>query len=144
MPVMAEVDCDDDTVTRVVTLPEEIRDDRGHFCVYDEKFIRRHDGDQPQIHAHCVAGPRCEYDHLRAGPPVNWPKSSAREEALTSPRPTRSTLRPPLRRAQTLTAGRRAPGSRRAGRGAAAEPGAAEPQTLNAGTAVRPRAAACA
>jgi len=28
--------------------------------------------------------------------------------------------------------------------GAAAEPGAAEPQTVNAGTAVRPRAAACA
>jgi len=28
MPVMVEVDCDDDTVTRVVTLPEEIRDDR--------------------------------------------------------------------------------------------------------------------
>jgi hypothetical protein len=28
MPVMAEVDCDDDTVTRVVVLPEEIRDDR--------------------------------------------------------------------------------------------------------------------
>jgi hypothetical protein len=34
MPVMVEVDRDDDTVTRVVTLPEEIRedrDDRGHF-----------------------------------------------------------------------------------------------------------------
>lgn len=48
MPVMVEVDCDDDTVTRVVTLPEEIREDRddlGHFCVYDEKFIRRHDDD---------------------------------------------------------------------------------------------------
>jgi deoxyinosine 3'endonuclease (endonuclease V) len=28
VPVMAEVDCDDDTVTRVVVLPEEIRDDR--------------------------------------------------------------------------------------------------------------------
>lgn len=54
MPVMVEVDCDDDTVTRVITLPEEIREDRddlGHFCVYDEKFIRRHDNDQPQTHA---------------------------------------------------------------------------------------------
>src|ERR1017187_6258400 len=44
----------------------------------------------------CVAGPRCEYDHLRAGAPVNWPKSSEREEALTSPGPTTSTLRPAL------------------------------------------------
>ncbi|MFF9410749.1 hypothetical protein ACF1B0_35270, partial [Streptomyces anandii] len=28
MPVMVEVDCDDDKVTRVVTLPEEVREDR--------------------------------------------------------------------------------------------------------------------
>ena len=85
MPVMVEVDCDDDTVTRVVTLPEEIREDRddlGHFCVYDEKFIRRHDDDQPQTHAHSVAGPHWEYDHLRAGPPVNWPKTSEWEEGF--------------------------------------------------------------
>ena len=85
MPVMVEVDCDDDTVTRVVTLPEEIREDRddlGHFCVYDEKFIPRHDNDQPQTHAYCVAGPRWEYDHLRAGPPVNWPKISEWEEGF--------------------------------------------------------------
>jgi hypothetical protein len=85
IPVMVEVDCDDDTVTPVVTLPEEIRDDRddrGHFCVYDEKFIRRHDDDQPQTHARCVAGPRWEYDHLRARPPVNWSKSSEWEEVF--------------------------------------------------------------
>lgn len=85
MPVMVEVDCDDDTVTRVVTLPEEIREDRddlGHFCVYDEKFIRRHDDDQPQTHAYCVAGPQWEYDHLRAGPPVNWPKSTEWQEGF--------------------------------------------------------------
>ncbi len=84
MPVMVEVDCGDDTVTRVVTLPEEIRedrDDRGHFCVYDEKFLR-HDDDQPQTHAYCVAEPRWEYDHLRAGPPVNWPKPSEWEEGF--------------------------------------------------------------
>ncbi|MEV5749129.1 SDR family NAD(P)-dependent oxidoreductase [Actinoallomurus sp. NPDC052308] len=45
MPVMVEVDPDTDQATRVVTLPEEIRDDRddmGGFCVYDEKFVRRH------------------------------------------------------------------------------------------------------
>ena len=48
----------------------EDRDDLGHFCVYDEKFIRRHDDDQPQTHAYCVAGPHWEYDHLRAGPPA--------------------------------------------------------------------------
>jgi len=44
MPVMVEVDCDVDRVRRVVTLPEEIRADRddvGHFCVYDERFVRR-------------------------------------------------------------------------------------------------------
>lgn len=76
MPVMVEVDCDADRVTRVVTLPEEIRedrDDRGHFLVYDERFIRRHDDDQPQTHAFCVAEPQWLYDHLRAGPPQNWP-----------------------------------------------------------------------
>lgn len=85
MPVMVEVNCDDDTMTRVVTLPAEIREDRddlGHFCVYDEKFIRRHDDDQPQTHAYCVAEPRWEYDHLRAGPPVNWPKISEWEEGF--------------------------------------------------------------
>jgi hypothetical protein len=33
-----------------VALLEEIREDRdnlGHFCVYDEQFIRRHGDDQP-------------------------------------------------------------------------------------------------
>lgn len=29
MPVMVEVDCDSDEATRVVTLPEEIQEDRG-------------------------------------------------------------------------------------------------------------------
>jgi hypothetical protein len=52
------------------------------FGGQNEKFIRRHDGDQPQTHAHCVARPRCEYDHLRAGPPVNWPKISEWEEGF--------------------------------------------------------------
>jgi hypothetical protein len=37
MPVMVEIDVDDDKVTRVVTLPEEVREDRddmGHFLIY--------------------------------------------------------------------------------------------------------------
>ncbi|MEU7856931.1 hypothetical protein [Nonomuraea sp. NPDC049141] len=45
-----------------------------HFLVYDAKFVRRHDDDQPWLHAFSEAGPRGEYDHLRAGPPGNWPK----------------------------------------------------------------------
>ncbi|MGH3673064.1 MAG: hypothetical protein ACRDSH_20960 [Pseudonocardiaceae bacterium] len=61
MPVMVEVDCDSDEIARVVTIPEEIREDRdgmGHFCVYDEKFVRRHSDWQPEVHALCVTEPR--------------------------------------------------------------------------------------
>jgi hypothetical protein len=29
-----------------------------------------------------MAEPRWEYDHLRAGPPVNWPKPSEWKEGL--------------------------------------------------------------
>lgn len=50
MPVMVEVDCDDDEITRIVALPEEARedrDDRGHFLVYDERFVRRPGDEQP-------------------------------------------------------------------------------------------------
>jgi hypothetical protein len=85
MPVMVEVDCDDDEVTRVVTLPEEIREDRddmGHFLVYDEQFIRRYDDEQPQTHAFNVAQPEWPYDHLRAGPPRNWPNPTEWEEGF--------------------------------------------------------------
>jgi hypothetical protein len=56
MPVMVDVDCGDDKVTRVVTLPEEVREDRddmGHFLIYDEKFVRRNGDEQPQVHAFC-------------------------------------------------------------------------------------------
>ncbi|MCX4821338.1 hypothetical protein OG883_15770 [Streptomyces sp. NBC_01142] len=59
MPVMVEVDCDDDKVTGMVTLPEEVRevrDDMGHFLIYDEKFVRRDSDGQPQVHAFCVLG----------------------------------------------------------------------------------------
>jgi hypothetical protein len=82
MPVMVEVDCDDDEVLRVVTLPEELREDRddgGHFLIYDENFVRRHGDEQPQTHASCVAEPLWENDRFRVGPPINWPQSSAWE-----------------------------------------------------------------
>jgi hypothetical protein len=84
MPVMVEVDCDVDRVRRVVTLPEEIRADRddvGHFCVYDERFVRRPDDAQPQVHAFCVARPQWEH-HLRVGPPANWSKTPQWEEGF--------------------------------------------------------------
>jgi hypothetical protein len=84
MPVMVEIDCDDDKVTRVVTLPEEVREDRddmGHFLTYDEKFIRRDSGAQPQLHAFCVGEPRWE-SQFRVGGPVNWPKTDEWEEGF--------------------------------------------------------------
>jgi hypothetical protein len=84
MPVMVEVDCDSDEIARVVTLPEEIREDRddmGHFCVYDEKFVRRHSDAQPEVHALCVTQPRWE-SRFRAGPPLNWPPSRGWEEGF--------------------------------------------------------------
>ncbi|WP_017596446.1 hypothetical protein [Nocardiopsis potens] len=84
MPIMVQVDSDDE-VARVVTLPEEIRedrDDRGDFCVYDADFIRR-DSDSPaSIHAQQAARPEWEYDHLRAGPPKNWPEPVEWEEGF--------------------------------------------------------------
>ncbi len=61
MPVMVEVDCDDDKVIWVVTLPEEVREDRddmGHFLIYDEEFVRRDGDGQPQVHAFCVGEPQ--------------------------------------------------------------------------------------
>lgn len=85
MPIMVEVDCDDDALLRVVTLPEEIRqdrDDRGHFLVYDERFVRRHGDEQPQTHASCVAEPYWEHKRLRVGPPVNWSEALEWEEGF--------------------------------------------------------------
>lgn len=76
MPIMVQVDGDTDEITRVVALPEEIheeRDHRGHFLIYDEKFVRRHSDNQPYVHALCVAEPRWQYENLRFGPPANWP-----------------------------------------------------------------------
>lgn len=88
VPVMVEVDADEDKVTRVVTLPEEVREDRddmGHFLIYDEKFVRRSGDDQPQVHAFCVGEPRWADDRFRVGGPANWPErweaSFGREES---------------------------------------------------------------
>jgi len=85
MPVMVEVDCDDDKITRVVTLPEEIREDRddmGHFLIYDEEFVRRSSDAQPQVHAFCVGEPRWGHPQFRVGGPANWPETSAWEEGF--------------------------------------------------------------
>ncbi|MGW1553960.1 hypothetical protein [Streptomyces sp. NPDC002346] len=85
MPVMVEVDCDDDKVTRVVTLAEEVREDRddmGHFLLYDEKFVRRNSDDQPQLHAFCVGEPRWEHPQFRVDGPVNWLKTEEWEEGF--------------------------------------------------------------
>jgi len=83
MPVMVEVDCEEDEVQRVVMLPNELRrdrDDRGHFLIYDESFIRRRGDSQPQIHASAVAEPYWEHTQFAVGPPLNWPDLSAWEE----------------------------------------------------------------
>lgn len=45
----------------------------GHFLVYDERFRRRHEDEQPQVHASCVAEPRWQHPVFRVGTPVNWP-----------------------------------------------------------------------
>ncbi|MFC9280887.1 hypothetical protein [Streptomyces collinus] len=83
VPVMVEVDCEDDKVTRVVSLPGEIRedrDDRGHFLVYDDKFVRRHDDESPQLEAVSAARPRWEYPQFPVGQPCNWPDMSEWDE----------------------------------------------------------------
>ncbi|MGP4030196.1 hypothetical protein [Actinomadura sp. 3N407] len=85
MPVMAEVDDEADEITRVVTLPEEIREDRddmGNFLIYDDRFVRE-TGDEPApTHAFCVAEPRWEHPQFRVGGPVNWPKTGEWEEGF--------------------------------------------------------------
>ncbi|MFI6393214.1 hypothetical protein [Nonomuraea sp. NPDC050540] len=69
----------------MVTLSEEIRDDLGHFCVYDEKFIRRRMDydpvDQPELQACNVAEPRWN-ERFRVGGPDNWPDTGQLEEGF--------------------------------------------------------------
>lgn len=77
VPVMVEVDVEEDKVTRVVTLPEDVREDRddvGHFLIYGERFVRRDGDEQSQVHAFCVAEPRWAGDRFRVGGPANWPE----------------------------------------------------------------------
>jgi hypothetical protein len=71
----------------VVTLPEEIREDRGHFLIYDERFVRRSGDAQPETHAFCVAEPRREHERFRVGGPVNWPTTGT---PPSTPTPTRA------------------------------------------------------
>jgi hypothetical protein len=87
MPVMVEVDPGTDRITRVVTLPEEIRNDRdemGDFLVYDEKFIRRrmdyNPVDQPELHAWNVADPQWN-SRFRVGGPARALRLSEDERA---------------------------------------------------------------
>lgn len=85
MPVMVEVDCDDDKVTRVVTLPEDVREDRddmGHFLICDEEFVRRDGDGQPEVHAFCVGEPQWEHPQFRVGGPVNWLNTAEWEEGF--------------------------------------------------------------
>lgn len=85
MPIMVEVDVEADEVLRVVTLPDELqpdRDDRGHFLVYDELFVRQSNDAQPQIRASATAEAHAGYARLASGPPANWPDSSAWEEGF--------------------------------------------------------------
>lgn len=74
VPVMVGIDCDNDELTRVVVLPGEAREDRddlGHFCIYDENFVRRHADGQPETHALWVANP--PDGRILPGPPQHWP-----------------------------------------------------------------------
>lgn len=74
VPVMVEVDCDNNEITRLVALPEEAREDRddmGHFLFYDEKFRRQPVDGQIESHALWVANP--PNGRLLPGPPQHWP-----------------------------------------------------------------------
>lgn len=60
IPVMVDVDCDNDEVTRILALPDETREDRddsGHFLFYDEKFVRQSVGGQIEAHVLWFANP---------------------------------------------------------------------------------------
>jgi len=79
MPVMVEVDCEDDEITSVVMLPSEIRldrDDAMELCIYDEAFRRQPGEEQPQMHALYIAGPEWQHPLIRGGSPVNWPPTT--------------------------------------------------------------------
>jgi hypothetical protein len=83
VPVMVEIDCDNDTIKRIVALPGEARedrDDRGQFCIYDENFVRRHADGQVETHALWVANP--PNGRILPGPPQDWPDMLDWEDAF--------------------------------------------------------------
>ena len=83
VPVMVAVDCEADKITGLVALPEEAREDRddsGHFCIYDENFVRRHADGQVETHALWVANP--PDGRVLPGPPRIWPNMLAWEEGF--------------------------------------------------------------
>jgi hypothetical protein len=76
MPVMVEVDCEDDEIISVVRLPGEIRldrDDMMRLCIYDEAFARQVTDEQMAAHALYIAEPEWAHPVIRSGAPVNWP-----------------------------------------------------------------------
>lgn len=74
VPVMVEVDCDEDRVLRLVALPGEAREDRddcGHFLFYDENFVRQRSDGPIENHALWVANP--PNGRMLPGSPQDWP-----------------------------------------------------------------------
>jgi hypothetical protein len=86
VPVMVEIDCDNDAIGRVVALTGEARedrDDRGQFCIYDETFVRRHADGQVETHALWVANP--PNGRILRGPPQDWPALFDWEDVFDEP-----------------------------------------------------------
>ncbi len=84
-PVMVEVDCEENEVLRVVTLPAEIRMDRHDGATSSSTTSGSSAGTataSPRPHPSWVAEPQGEYERYRASPPVNWPEPPAREEGF--------------------------------------------------------------
>ncbi len=83
VPVMVKIDCEADEITCLVALPGEAREDRddgGHFCIYDENFVRRHADGQVETHALWVANP--PDGRPLPGPPLVWPHMLDWEEGF--------------------------------------------------------------
>jgi hypothetical protein len=83
MPVMVEVDCEDDEIISVVRLPSEIRLDRDdvmELCICDEAFRRTHADEQQAAHALYIADPEWQHPTVRCGGPVNWPATTGWHE----------------------------------------------------------------
>ena len=93
MPVMVEVDCEDDEITSVVMLPSEIRldrDDAMELCIYDEAFRRQPGEEQPQMHALYIAGPEWQHPLIRGGSPSTGrpPRTGTTTTSRATPTPT--------------------------------------------------------